>query len=81
MRRLLPDWGSMPPHPLRGPHAGCSGACNMRAGDVVVHGPDKRVCRIDECVQDGVAYVTWSDGSYGDVNWRNLSPLGRSNTR
>lgn len=29
---------------------------------------------LDECLQDGDAYVTWDDGTFGTVKWNHLSP-------
>ena len=32
-------------------------------------------CRLDEALQDGDAFVTWADGTYGMVKWCRLVPF------
>lgn len=59
------------PHPLSIGHN--SGAYGMKAGDIVVTS-DGQKCRLDEALPDGDAFVTWEDGSYGEVKWHRLAP-------
>lgn len=33
---------------------------------------DNQRCKVDEFLSDGDAFVTWEDGTYGTVKWRNL---------
>jgi hypothetical protein len=68
------DWSKYPPHPHSFPD-NKSGAFTMSAGDIVKYDLDGRMCRLDECLHDGDAFVTWEDGSYATVQWNNLSPI------
>ncbi len=51
-----------------------SGACGMKAGDRIVYVIDGRHGVADEFLQDGDAFVTWDDGTFGTVKWNNLYP-------
>lgn len=59
-------------HPLA--HPGRSGANGMMAGDRVLHVLDGRIGIADEFLHDGETFVTWEDGTFGTVKWRNLRP-------
>jgi len=66
-----------PPHPLAllGHH---NGALGMKAGDRVVYRLDGRHGRADEFTSDGEAFITWDDGTYDIVKWKNLYPEAAS---
>ena len=64
-------------HPLAVPQEsrGNSGAWNeVKSGDHVIHLIDGRRGTLDECLHDGDAFVSWDDGTFGTVKWRNLAP-------
>jgi hypothetical protein len=64
----------LPPHGLAfGPAR--SGAYDMRSGDILLHAPDGRLCRADEFLHDGDAFVTFDDGTHGTVRWNSLQPI------
>ncbi len=44
----------------------------VEEGDKVFYTVDRRIATLDEALQDGDAFVTFEDGSYGTVKWRNL---------
>lgn len=46
-----------------------SGALGMKAGDRFVHADGRRGV-LDEFLPDGDAFVTWDDGSFGIIKWR-----------
>lgn len=50
-----------------------SGANDLQAGDRFVYA-DGRRGRADEFLQDGDAFVTWDDGTYGAVKWNHMRP-------
>lgn len=58
-------------HPLaiRGNQSGANGMC---AGDRVRH-IDGRTGIADEFLHDGDALITWDDGTFGEVKWKNLT--------
>ncbi len=56
-----------------------SGAFNLNAGDRFIYDIDGRRGVADEFLQDGDAYVTWDDGTYGMVKWNHMSPEPRDN--
>jgi len=69
-----PDGGraylnSIPDPPLRTRENGANG---MTVGDLVVHTLSGRVGRALEFLQDGDAYVEFTDRSDGNVNWNHL---------
>ena len=67
-------------HPLAisGLNGGNSGAWNeVHAGDHVIYLIDGRTGTLDECLQDGDAFVTWDDGTFGTVRWYNLAPSNK----
>lgn len=51
-----------------------SGAIGMVAGDRIRHLIDGRIGTADEFLHDGDTLVTWDDGTFGTVKWRNLAP-------
>lgn len=53
-----------------------SGACGMKVGDRVIYVLDGRHGVADEFLQDGDTYITWDDGTYGNVKWRLLVKEG-----
>lgn len=59
-------------HPLAIPSR--NGANGMTAGDRVVHTLDGRHGTADEFLSDGDAFVTFDDGKFETVKWRNLRP-------
>ena len=64
-------------HPLavKGKSGGNSGAWNeVHSGDHVICLVTGKIGILDECLHDGEAFVTWADGSFGTVKWRNLAP-------
>lgn len=69
-------------HPLAFPgnkSAGnVGGPYEVRAGDKVRYDIDGHTGTLDECLNDGDAFVTWDDGSYDTVKWNHLSPLRNS---
>lgn len=46
----------------------------VSAGDRIRCDITGRTGVLDECLQDGDAYVTWDDGTFGTVKWNHLSP-------
>lgn len=46
----------------------------VRAGNRIVCDITGKRGMLDECLQDGDAYVTWDDGTYATVKWNHLSP-------
>lgn len=69
-------------HPLAFPgnrSAGNVGGQNeVRSGARVRYVIDGRTGILDECLHDGDAYVTWDDGSFGEVKWHHLRPVSAS---
>jgi hypothetical protein len=55
--------------------AGRNGACGMNAGDRVRCTIDGKTGVADEFLSDGDTFVTWDDGSFGTVKWKNLQPV------
>lgn len=49
-----------------------SGTNDMKAGDRVIYLLDGRRGVADEFLQAGDTYVTWDDGTFGNVKWRLL---------
>ncbi len=45
---------------------------DVRAGDHVIYTIDGRKAILDEALHDGDAFVTFEDGSYKTVKWKNL---------
>lgn len=64
------------PHPLSLP-GNHSGAIGLKAGDRFIY-TDGRRGRLDECLQDGDAFVTWDDGTCDTVKWNHLRPEPRT---
>ena len=65
-------------HPLAFPN-NCSGGNSgsiyeVHAGERIIYEIDGRRGVLDECLQDGDAYVTWDDGTFGTVKWNHLRP-------
>jgi hypothetical protein len=73
----MADWSKYPAHPFSLPMNADGGAMDMRNGDIVRYDIDGRICRLDEAMQDGDAFVTWEDGTYDTVKWNHLSGLGK----
>ncbi len=65
---------SLPGHPLvlLTPR---SGAFGMQSGDLLLHIPDGKICRADEFLCDGEAFVTFEDGMHGVVKWNSLERI------
>lgn len=61
------------PHPLWLPND--SGAKTMHQGDRAIYTIDGRMCTVDEFLQDGDAFVTWDDGTFGQIKWHHLEPV------
>lgn len=65
-------------HPLafkENKSCGNSGAWNeVQSGDEIICLIDGRIGKLDECLHDGDAFVTWEDGSFGVVKWYHLAP-------
>lgn len=62
-------------HPLAFPDSTSSfdlGNGPVRAGDRIIYMPEGRTGVLDEALQDGDAFVTWDNGSYGTVHWNKL---------
>lgn len=51
-----------------------SGANGMKAGDRVIYTIDGRHGVANEFLHDGDAFVTFDDGEFATVKWRNLLP-------
>lgn len=49
-----------------------NGFGNVRAGDRIYHELSHRSGILDEALSDGTAFVTWDDGSFGEVKWNHL---------
>jgi len=49
-----------------------SGAYDMKAGNRVIYTLDGRRGVADEFLQYGDTYITWDDGTFGNVKWRLL---------
>jgi hypothetical protein len=63
-------------HPFAFPgnkSGGNSGSAHeVHSGDRIVCCLTERRGTLDECLQDGDAYVTWDDGTFGTVKWNHL---------
>jgi hypothetical protein len=59
-------------HPYALPNK--SGARGMKAGDRVIYTIDGRRGGADEFLHDGDTFVTWDDGTFGNVKWNYLIP-------
>lgn len=46
----------------------------VSSGDRIIYDLDGRCGTLDECLQDGDAFVTWDDGTFGTVKWNHLRP-------
>ena len=53
---------------------------SVSTGDVVKHNIDGRVGILKEALQDGDAYVSFTDGSNGNVKWNNLEKVNVSSS-
>lgn len=62
----------IPPHPLSFEGSSPSGFFGHTSGDILTHSSGKK-CRLDEALPDGEAFVTFEDGTYGEVKWNSLS--------
>ena len=63
----------IPPHPFAiAPHG--TGGNGVNSGERFVYLIDGRRGRLDEALQDGDAYVTWDDGTYGEIKWNHIAP-------
>lgn len=52
-----------------------TGAYNMKSGDILLHIASGRLCRADEFLSDGEAFVTFPDGNHATVKWLDLQEL------
>jgi hypothetical protein len=52
----------------------CGSKNEVRSGQRVIYTIDGRHAMLDECLQDGDAFVTWNDGTFGTVKWSHLIP-------
>jgi hypothetical protein len=68
---MTEDTPTPPPHPLAIP-GNKSGAFDMRAEDRFKYTLDGRTGRVDEFLHDGDAFVTWDDGSHGEIKWNHM---------
>src|ERR1700726_1906267 len=68
----------MHPFAFEGKSGGNSGAWNeVHAGDHVISLITGKTGKLDECLQDGDAYVTWDDGSFAAAKWNHLAPSSK----
>lgn len=66
------------PFALKNKSGGNSGAWNeVKSGDHIIHLIDGCIGTLDECLHDGDAFVSWDDGTFGTVKWRNLAPRSK----
>jgi hypothetical protein len=82
------DWSAYPRHPMAAPQhiAARSGANGMKAGDICYDHNENRMCRVDEFLQDGDAYVVYRSSKeegragspwYGTAKWNALELMGQ----
>ena len=48
---------------------------SVKSGDRVQYRFGLRTGVLDEALQDGDAFVTWDDGTYGTVKWHHLAAI------
>lgn len=57
---------------------GNSGAWNeVCSGDRVICLNSGNTGTLDECLQDGSAFVAWDNGTFGETKWCHLAPAAR----
>lgn len=62
-------------HPMAFPNTGGFEDRNgndVKAGDKVLYLINGRKATLDEALQDGDAYVTYEDGTHGNIKWNHL---------